>query len=492
MKNKKSFMLILIFIIILIITIPITIFISNIINDKNDIKKETFKNVYVKESILEKAKKLVYTEDGKCKNDETIYEYIGGCYIKGLNENNYIWYNGFMWRIMGINEDKTVRLITNESVTSIPYGSEGSGETYAKNDGDINDWLNDYFYNKLNNTKSIIKSPEIGKYYFCSQTTNNIPFSKMSARTTCSEESIVTSKIGLLTYDEYKLANAETSYLYIGYNFWTITPYNESRAWLIYWDHITGAYIPITAGSGIRPVINVDGNAIVTKGKKGTTSDYFVLVENKTKNIKGTIGENVTSGEYVNLEGKIYRVVSKDIDGVKLILDSYVGELAYGNDNAFTLTSGVGLKLNSETDNTSVINTLGLKKSNKIVETIWYQGKETSNKLETFKYKDTLLEINGTGITAKIGLIRLGEMLSGQSATMLTKNYTSPSSYENVNYYWTMNKNIDTNEAYFVRKDGFVNRDLSTKTYGIRPVIKVKSDLEIKNGTGTWDNPYQI
>jgi len=45
MKNKKSFMLILIFIIILIITIPITIFISNIINDKNDIKKETFKNV---------------------------------------------------------------------------------------------------------------------------------------------------------------------------------------------------------------------------------------------------------------------------------------------------------------------------------------------------------------------------------------------------------------------------------------------------------------
>ena len=70
--------------------------------------------------IIEKAKELVYEND-TCKTDGTTYQYMGGCYLKGKPTNNSLWYSGFLWRIMGINADGTVRLITDENVTAIPY-----------------------------------------------------------------------------------------------------------------------------------------------------------------------------------------------------------------------------------------------------------------------------------------------------------------------------------------------------------------------------------
>ena len=71
--------------------------------------------------IIEKAKELVYSND-TCKTDGTTYQYMDGCYIKGNPTNNYLWYSGFLWRIMGINADGTIRMITDENVTSIYWG----------------------------------------------------------------------------------------------------------------------------------------------------------------------------------------------------------------------------------------------------------------------------------------------------------------------------------------------------------------------------------
>ena len=89
---------------------------------------------------------------------------MGGCYVKGTTTKNYVWYNGFMWRIMGINNDGTVRLITDESVVTLSHGEYNAGtyESYATNEGYINSWLNNYFYGILNSTKSIIKE---GNYF---------------------------------------------------------------------------------------------------------------------------------------------------------------------------------------------------------------------------------------------------------------------------------------------------------------------------------------
>ncbi len=128
---------------------------------------------------------------------------MGGCYLKGKPNNNYIWYSGFLWRIMGINADGTVRLITDENVTAIPYHESSSNwdDSYAK------DWLNNYFYPRLKGNNLIIEQT------WCSETTTD----SSSARTTCENNlSTETAKVGLLTLDEYNLAGGSSSYLDIG------------------------------------------------------------------------------------------------------------------------------------------------------------------------------------------------------------------------------------------------------------------------------------
>ena len=437
--------------------------------------------------ILDKAKALVYEND-TCKTDGTTYNYMGGCYIKETSSNNYVWYNGFMWRIMGINSDNTVRLITDENVTAIPYGAINHPvENYKDNKDYINDWLNDYFYGKLNSTKSIIKEGN----YFCSETIE-AALTDDTVRTECTSGKEVNASVGLISYDEYYLsgkilADKFSSYLNIGQYFWTMTPNGTFNAWSVaYNGFANNSGVGFT--NGVRPVINVDATSIITKGD-GTALGYFVLSENKNNDKTGTLGEKATSGEYVKLEEKTYRVVSKESDGIKLILDGYYEEIAgtpynmkFGSDNTFTTTSGIGATLNG-----AVLTSLGLSTSDKIVETTWYQG----DGIEWgFKYTDVLNSTNN-GVPAKVGLIRVGEMLSGQSSTLFTKNYTTPSSYINATTYWTMTPN-GTFNAWSVNPAGSASNDGVTYTFGVRPVIKVKTNLNISKGNGTWDSPYEI
>ena len=39
---------------------------------------------------------------------------------------------------------------------------------------------------------------------------------------------------------------------------------------------------------------------------------------------------------------------------------------------------------------------------------------------------------------------------------------------------------------------GFANNHWVTGVYGLRPVINLKSDVEISGGVGTSDNPYIV
>jgi len=409
------------------------------------------------------------------------YTYMGGTYLKGVQENNYVWYNGFLWRIMGINEDGTVRLITEEDVTAIPYGASNQGLLYATNEGYINDWLNEYFLGNLDSSKTDI----ITKSDWCINPTTDIA----SARTDCSGGSTFSASVGLITLDEYNLSGAsstnKTYYLVNSQYYWTLTPYSTSNAWLVSHYGLAKS-IDVTDTHGVRPVINVRANAVITGGN-GSLSDAYILnqsIESKT----GKLNEKSSSGEYVSLDGKTYRVVSKETNGTKLIYDGYYEEpsgtiykMVYGTDNTFTTSSGIGQKLNGD-----VLTWLG--NSDKIIESNWYQssgfgyGTRYPNMLD-----DTI-----SPIKAKVGLIRVGEMMSGQSVSILTKNYTERSSYSNALYYWTMNKYTSTSSAWCVYNIGYAYIRGVANTYGVRPVIVVSTDTMITSGNGTLQSPYIV
>src|SRR5699024_2674705 len=107
----------------------------------------------------------------------------------------YVWFDGFMWRIMGKNTDGSIRMITEENVTAIPWGAENTAQDY--DNSYVNDWLNNYFYPKLEHKDLLVNQT------WCSETTT----SSSSSRTTCTSNlSSVQKPIGLLSLDEYNLA----------------------------------------------------------------------------------------------------------------------------------------------------------------------------------------------------------------------------------------------------------------------------------------------
>ena len=224
-----------------------------------------------------------------------IYNYLDGTYLGGTQDSNYVWFNGFMWRIMGENADGSIRMITEENVTSIPWGVENTTEDY--DNSYANDWLNNYFYPKLKNKEYLVQQ------VWCSETTTD----SSSVRTTCTNNlSTIPQYVGLLSLDEYNLASGLSSYLHNSQNYWTFTPYDsESKEiWKIdyYWGSDDYCYYNVTSAYGLRPVINVSPKITITEGN-GTITDPYMF-EDKSSSVTGTLKDNSQIGEYVTYAGR--------------------------------------------------------------------------------------------------------------------------------------------------------------------------------------------
>ncbi len=455
-------------------------------------------------SIKKVAESLVY-ENGVCKSEGT-YQYMGGCYLKsnvieepdaygndGISEHptsNYIWYSGFLWRIMGINADGTIRMITEDNVTAIPWGAKDTAqnwdESYAK------DWLNNYFYPRLKGNEIISKK------VWCSEETT----SSSSARTTCENNlSTQPAYVGLLTLDEYSLAGGSGSYLHIGQNQRTMTPYNSSFAWCVSNNGGSAGYGVVPNADGLRAVINVNSDVTITggNGTLGATwsnqTGPYILNEDKNVEVTGKLNEKATSGEYVLFAGKKYRVVDKDSNGnTKLILDGYYEEtegtvykMSYGSNSTFSKDTGIGQKLNGDVLNW-LTNNNNVEKGKLVSNYTWYQN----NFDWGYDYKISLEEESPTrSTTATVGLIRVGEMLYSQSSSILTNGYQETSSYNNAYRYWAMTP-YSSSFAGCVSDDGSAYSNNVSLTNGLRAVIVVNSEVTITSGNGTWSNPYQI
>ena len=254
----------------------------------------------IKDVVLSNFPYLETNGNGCVTSTDNNYSYMGGCYLKskvielpdasgngGKSEHpttNYLWYSGFLWRIMGINADGTVRLITDENVTEIPWGAYYTAENW--DDSYAKDWLNNYFYSRLKGN-NIIKEET-----WCSESTTDYN----GARTTCSNNlSTETAKVGLITLDEYRLAGDRGSYLNIRQSQWTMTPHNGADSWYVSYNGKTYNYIDVSEEHGVRAVINVNSDVSITggNGTLGATwssqAGPYILNEDKNVEVTGKL-----------------------------------------------------------------------------------------------------------------------------------------------------------------------------------------------------------
>ena len=225
-------------------------------------------------------------------------------YFRGNVENNYVKFAGFIWRIVRINEDGTIRIIIQDGIndsTNYKFSASDSNYSYMYyTNSEVKTKLDDWYNTNIGKNQKYSKYILNGNYY-CEQakvkydssyTSGNTMMTLYSSYTPsfkCSTDGngkgIVTSNVGLITYDEVSYAggyyNQENNnyYLYNSKYFWTMSPAGFSGGNATVWQvnklglvHRDSVYY---LSRSLRPVINLKTDAL-TVGE-GTSLDPFVI-----------------------------------------------------------------------------------------------------------------------------------------------------------------------------------------------------------------------
>lgn len=396
-----------------------------------------------------------------------------GYYFKGNNKevaNNFVWFAGHLWRVISIDNDNNLTMITQQPLTSIGAASEAWNTQEKYEASYIRDWLNNVFLNSIQETdkaKILNSTFNIGLY-------NNVT------------ELQITQMVGLLDESQYIKAGNQNSFLDIKDVFWLGNRQDDS--FLRQTTGTGGLYGSSTTGSmGVRPVIKISALNVTTG--TGTLSNPYREKRQITSINDVKVGEYIsipTSGTACGEDKScLFKVVSKDDNSIKVTLNGLLpSKSAFDVNKNATYTSGNAI----DTVVTSFANTIDSKYR--------YTGNDKSFGIGS-------LNIYSNGVDYKIaqdpkyignvGLPVFGEMFSGNDIDLgAEKNFVDSTLIENSTvseYYWTMNGSTSTS-TWRVNNFGTMNNNSSADEYGVRPVLILNNNLTFKRGEGTAENPF--
>ena len=225
-------------------------------------------------------------------------------YFRGNVENNYVSFAGQIWRIVRINEDGTIRLITQNIInsTSYKFNSIINNSTYMYySNSQAKTTLESWYQTNIGSKADLAKNVASGAYY-CEQakakysdsytsgsatmTTYNKYTPDFKCTTDGNGKGIVNASVGLLSYDEVVYAggypNQENNNYYLyNQNFsWTMSPngfistFSYSSVWVLT-DKGKANYSCVDMNNGFRVVLVLKSDTMTTG--TGTNSDPFVV-----------------------------------------------------------------------------------------------------------------------------------------------------------------------------------------------------------------------
>ena len=401
-------------------------------------------------------------------------------FITGTDPNNYIWYSGKLWRAVSVNnEAKTTKLVTQWNISTTTYNP--SNQTNFEGSY-MEDWLNDTtvdgFLGNLRDYENFIVTD--AKWDATLDATSLGSITRPNGTTT------VTASVGLLNMYEYQSSNngKTNGYLNNGLSWWTLTPYSSSLVRNVNISGNADSGSPSSTG-GARPSINLKSSVKIVDGNGTVDNPYRLNGDNDTE-LSGTLLSSRYSGEYIkfgNEENNLYRIVShENSTGTKIVSAEPLKDsgtfktINFGSNTTFSSTNTVGSFLNGD----YLTNYVGSPYTDMIEDsTTWYLGtvgSGTSYKLA--KYTDTDMSGYTTTTDAKVGLLRFGELMSGQFDR-----------YGNNTSYWTLTP-YSPSFVRFVNISGSAGINGPSSTRGARPSMNLKSNVQITSGTGTKSDPF--
>ena len=226
-------------------------------------------------------------------------------YFRGNTANNYVSFAGYLWQIVRINGDGSIRLIYADNNTNLStFSSNNSsvdyvGLTYLQDNVNTNntitEYLNAWYQDHLKDYDKYIAEST-----FCNDTTftnsygpiyfgaynrlyNNNPNPTLICPKNDSEYGgSYSTKIGLISADEVILAGGHKNqtnthfYLYTGYDYYTLSPsrFSNNLAYML----TVNSYgrlseTPVSNNIYIRPVISLESTVSVS-GDGSITNPY--------------------------------------------------------------------------------------------------------------------------------------------------------------------------------------------------------------------------
>ena len=405
-------------------------------------------------------------------------------FITGTDPNNYIWYSGKLWRAVSIDPaDNSVKLVTQWDISALPYNEENNSEFKGSY---MEQWLNDTsvdgFLGNLREPDKFIKTDSVWNATMTTETTK-------PAKTT-----MVTDAVGLLNVYEYtmsykNLSRPSNGYLNNGLDWCMLTPYSTLFVRSVNYSDGYSTYAGPESSYGSRPSINLKSAVKIIDGDGTVDNPYRLQGDND--NPTGALLSTRYSGEYISFgtgENNLYRIVSHE-NGIGTKITSAIPlkdggsykRIKFGDNVTFSKDNTIGTFLNGDylTNGTYLTS----DQVNMIEDnTTWYLGTVGSGtNYKLAKYQDaTSSSLTTATTTAKVGLLRSGELMAGQF-----------DKYGNSTSFWTMTP-YSTSNVCEVSNNGYGSYNSLPSSDSSRPSMNLKSNVVITGGDGTKNSPFQI
>ncbi len=401
--------------------------------DSFENKTEVTRKVVVSQSLEETVKKAT--------DNDQIY--------KGKKVNNYIKFSGQLFRIVGVNADGTVKIVSDENISHVDYQS-------------VDKWLNEYYYSHISDHS---KEYLVNHYSFCKDT---ISKEQVDSKVNCDNEKNK-QNVGLLSINEYNKSLKEgESYLYTDTINWTSDQLNSKKAWTVrsvfFGQDSKFLDYDQTYNFNVRPVLILKKGIKILAGDGSITNPYDIGDFKTAKG--GTSTTKRYSGEYITYGGITYRIVEPNVDGYTKVIsinDIFGESVGYGDGDQYNPNNKENIGYYIE-NNVSKNIKVGIFTKHDVNVPIYkekatYTGKKTTKKYNIKFAAPSMYEMYSTYFDS----VWYVESTNGDMKYLSSYNGTVYSSMNEI--------------------------ELSAKA---RFTAYLKKSAVIVSGAGTLENPYKV
>ena len=396
-------------------------------------------DVILSEAIINNSK-LVDKGDGFHRDSD-------GYYFKGKVANNYVSFGNRIFRIIRINNDNTIRMVSENNVASFMWGTSSEYQT-----SNVRNWLE-----KTQEDYS-------GVYY------DTIPaIDKFLVKTSYQEDILENDKvtsakdeyndyITTLGIKDYIYSGGKDSFINNGKLFFILGTNTEQNNLYVEEDGSIQECDSLDA-YGIKSVITLKANIKMSSGD-GTANNPYIIYQGKDTNYVDS---------YVKLGNDIWKVYNEK-DG---ILRLYTKDYAMYNGKEILYRFSYETNVFDLEDETNIAKNLNgpyynsLSYRNLLVDVDYYNGEVSQD--TDFSYKS----IYSNKVKCKVALLSIFDY-----------NSTNHDAYYHID-------TIPGDMQYITYKNGIVEEvEIDTMRHLV-PTIAIKSS-SIKSGKGTLDKPYLV